>query len=71
MSNWISVKDRLPEQINEPLLIVSDGCVYCATFHPNYCGEINRWHQINYDRNGYENVTHWQPLPEPPQIVTE
>ncbi len=67
MTNWISVKDRLPEKSGE----------YLVAFHPCY------WKQIEYDtiavgldtfrgktswaKKKYQFVTHWAPLPEPPK----
>lgn len=77
MGEWISVKDKLPEP-NELVLL------YC-TFHewnkPN-----EKWQDITVGRTDkYNNqiypehyeegtnfdVTHWQPLPEPPTIENE
>lgn len=60
MSEWISVKDRLPGAETDVLgwdgaahLVVTlwahDGC-----FHE--CMECRRW-----------DITHWMPLPEPPK----
>lgn len=76
MSNWISVKDRLPE-ISDALF--ANKC-WLAT-------DGNRVHELRYVRNRYAKtekgraprwedmsgrlahmeVTHWQPLPEPPK----
>ena len=60
---WISVKDRLPEDEEMKLI---------ATWHKNvmkiayYNQEIKSWVS-----NGYElwdvTVTHWMPIPEPPK----
>lgn len=63
MNKWISVKDDLPDDGDEILICdLSD----------------NKHISIGYRRNGYFfdlidftlipslNVTHWQPLPEPP-----
>jgi hypothetical protein len=56
---WISVKDRLP---NGPydVLVQADYNQYIASH------KDGSW----YDRYGQvyvSNVTHWQPLPEPPK----
>ena len=57
MSDWISVKDRLPEQYEEVL-------VYSA----KYCVQVD-WiaDKPYYWWNYGELVTHWQPKPEPPK----
>lgn len=65
MSEWISVKDRLPEEFVDVLAYLKNG-------------KINRtWR----DKVGFRNatskkvrwysdgsVTHWMPLPEPPEV---
>lgn len=69
MNNWISVKDRLPE-LGDVVLIAGNGYVHCGVYGSKYYA--NKWYEVNYDRYGdeeeiYYNVTHWQPLPEPPK----
>lgn len=65
---WISVKDRLPEEGDWILMYIS-----------NYRGVDNfRAGMYFKDKDGYDwlsaanlfgqpTVTHWQPLPEPPK----
>lgn len=67
MSNWISTKEKMPET-GDAVLIVVNGYVDCGMYSEGY----GRWYEINYDRYGDEieicyDVTHWQPLPEPPK----
>lgn len=66
MSEWISVKDRLPDpkvtDKNPPtVLAVKQGMV----------GKIicvARWNGADWIEKGKEiTVTHWMPLPEPPK----
>ena len=59
MSNWISVKDRLPENGDRVLTYNSfDGI--CTGRH---LGD-GRWRvKTSYP----DPVTHWMPLPEPPE----
>ena len=67
--NWISVKERLPDEGVEVL-------VYCCYFKDNCSQEIaslDSYGGIQYwDLEGrqyleMEDVTHWMPLPEPPE----
>ena len=59
MSEWISVKDRLPEQ-RRPVLVLAEGYMEVAVYRspPNEFAT----HHGAYVRG----ATHWQPLPEPP-----
>ena len=60
MSEWISVKDRLPRELHQQVLVVdAKGTMAIGVlvdkeslYFDSYC---------NYD------ITHWMPLPEPPQ----
>lgn len=57
MSEWISVKDRLPEEKTRVLVFVPRSGLKIDT--DRIVGRIwVRW-------NG--RVTHWMPLPEPPE----
>lgn len=60
-TEWISVKDRLPEK-NNIVLVCTDNGQYkvVLTSHLSSYGE---W--ISYDKN--RKVTHWMPFPEPPK----
>lgn len=63
--NWISVKDRLPDDDGE-VLAVNDGEVLIA----NYLGG---WFHYIEDEDGDMipsddiDVSYWMPLPEPPE----
>lgn len=63
MSEWISVKDRLPEGYTDVLVcfITASGYHVEVTF---YCD-----HHPDYGNGWYlpVNITHWMPLPEPPE----
>lgn len=60
-SAWISVKDRLPEDRNQ---------VLCANPYRVTTGWYDaiakRWYE-EYCEERLEGITHWQPLPEPPE----
>ena len=64
---WISVKDKLPEvgDWNKNVLTISDVGQFRVAYYDGHCwrnsiGEIVGW---------LAPITHWMPLPEPPQEV--
>jgi hypothetical protein len=56
MPQWISVKDRLPEDASDVLIAWADGVSEACFCDDSWCRDGRRllW------------VTHWMPLPEPP-----
>ena len=79
IDNWISVKDRLPEQVGCRCLVSAefgDGKRTVFTAFTGY-GEPRWWtYDITHmDRATYADnrvhhnyhITHWMPLPEPPK----
>ena len=64
-SEWISVKERLPED-KEPVLI----WVYDAYEIGWYRTDIKRW-ESELEKNYGCYVTHWMPLPQPPVVIAE
>ena len=68
---WISVKDRLPEDYEEALMLVYSpfvwrGLIYSGFHH----SEIPQWTTADmtvYKDYKYNRVTHWMPLPKPPE----
>lgn len=66
MSEWIDVNDKMPKK-------GQDFLVYCASLDIQYCAYFG--HYAYSDRMAFystemdaiiKDVTHWQPLPEPP-----
>jgi hypothetical protein len=57
--DWISVKDRLPNNFNEVIVATDDGRVKSAVYMSN-----GKW-------NTFLNITHWMEYPEAPEIDVE
>lgn len=82
MSDWISVKDKTPKQ-GEWYLICSDcnmphERVVSMAFldsvengdylsEPSWLTHNDYYRNINGQNGEWEKVTHWMPLPEPPE----
>lgn len=63
-SEWISVKDRLPEPLVYVLVYIPDDVPY--TIREGFLSPSGMWHASLYDR-GHSEITHWMPLPKPPK----
>jgi hypothetical protein len=61
-NKWISVEYRIPE-LGERVIVFceSQGAQLC------YLGHENEWHITYNMTKAYLNITHWMPLPTPPQ----
>lgn len=71
MSEWISVKDKLPE-IREAYTGGPRESTTVLCFSGFVCtgryGETYRTRRTRWDTQfGVREVTHWQPLPDPPK----
>lgn len=70
MSDWISVKDRLPEVFDE-VIVYFNGFISIAWRETEKKKNgIVGWHwdsQMSYPES-LVNVTHWMPLPKPPEV---
>jgi hypothetical protein len=88
MSEWISVKDRLPEigirresrNLHGRVESVYETSDLVMTFNPNgldgkssFQSRLHLQRRISYIEEGdkwvHGGVTHWQPLPELPEIA--
>jgi len=67
MSEWISVQDRLPVP-GERVLIATHKFV--GEGYLGYSGPRKEWMRFDLDVKNYFGmiVTHWMPLPEPPEV---
>ncbi len=74
MSEWISVKDRLPEVYERVLCILNGEQIVLQlekespAFEESF-KEFLYWHEPfdEYMQIEWHEVTHWMPLPKPPE----
>lgn len=66
MSDWISIKDRLPEK-GIPILVYWD-CIVSMGIHMNGGFVVLEDFMYRAHGVGYDLVTHWMPLPKSPEI---
>ena len=63
VQEWISVEDRLPENIANRVLVVCERSN--GVFYAHY--EKPFWINLETDKPFISTVTHWMPLPPPPK----
>ena len=63
MSEWISVKERLPKAGER--VLATDG-YFVGEFFLNRRGQWQRYNVNNYLLMAAFDILHWMPLPEPP-----
>ena len=63
VQEWISVDDRLPENIANRVLVVCERSN--GVFYAHY--EKPFWINLETDKPFISTVTHWMPLPNPPK----
>ena len=61
---WISVKERLPEDLCEVLICDDKGRMVVGHYDED---DGHFWKRVNADTFHSVNATHWMPLPEPPK----
>lgn len=65
---WISCSERMPEETGD-IIVVSDGIVMSGISYSRRDGFYIA--ALEYDDDEpIDGVTHWMPLPEPPQEVS-
>ena len=76
---WIPVEERLPEEY-ETVLVATDGSVSAGELRlpDSECGMDEPWWMVFKDKRDrsaawaglvpLNDVTHWMPLPEPPEV---
>nr|UVX85278.1 MAG: Protein of unknown function (DUF551) [Bacteriophage sp.] len=72
MSQWIKCSERMPEEtddiivVSDDIIVVSDGIVISGISYSRRDGFYMA--ALEYDDDEpIDGVTHWMPLPEPPQ----
>lgn len=63
VQEWISVKDRLPENEKCVLVYSQDG----GAAEGKYNARFKEWVQFRWNVTELKNVTHWMLLPQPPK----
>ena len=63
MSEWISVKDALPDHEDE--VLVWNSYEGQNEIGKMICGKIHAY--IDREFQEFDNISHWIPLPEPPK----
>lgn len=76
MSEWISVEERMPEDLPENKNKKAIKVIVCTKTRCNKIRTVKtmvRGRMYDFDHNwnwpGCAEVTHWMPLPEPPEEV--
>lgn len=64
-NEWISVDEKLPENGQVVLFYQKDGFIYCAEYFAGNALMSPGWF-IDNDSWDAKEVTHWMPLPAPP-----
>lgn len=69
MINWISVKEKLPDEWVDVLAFHENGAVSIQHMFTSWGGDAQvMW--SNCDDQDESLVTHWQPLPDVPKGVS-
>lgn len=65
---WVSVKDRLPE-ISKNVLLCYELICFDRKYPDIFIGYLkdNKIWRIGKEDFIFESITHWMPLPEPPE----
>jgi len=69
---WISVEERLPEEVRKSYLCRTDSGYHCEVrwtdnVYGLWTGGGGQWGWSIFDIPQYAKVTHWMPLPQPPK----
>lgn len=62
---WISVKDKMPKSCQWVLVVYKSSIWQCLKIEIAYF-RCKNWYTTEARYSELEGVTHWMPLPEPP-----
>jgi hypothetical protein len=65
---WIAVSERLPEEDEDVLVMTAEGKFASGGMHVASLDEDGVWYPSHGDGWEFPDVTHWMPLPEPPEV---
>ena len=74
MSEWISVKDRLPEEFDDVLIVTVSGRIsiaYLHSYNKENIIDYKNWAITDSEEGNtipFVRVTHWMPLPKSPNL---
>jgi len=64
---WISVKDRLPEEFNDYVAFGYGPTIPARHFLAEYEPKTKRWYERDHDWDLTDTILYWMPLPKPPE----
>lgn len=67
VNGWISVRDRLPEMWDDYLTFKYEPTIPASCFVAVYDPKNNKWYDLHTDWDWSDVITHWMPLPKPPE----
>ncbi len=67
IKEWISVKERLPEEGPQPMVLITDGHLMGIGYYEGDYQWCDQSDIIAKNDWAYPIVTHWMPLPESPK----
>lgn len=67
MSKWIKCSEQMPEETDDIIVACSDGIVISGISYSSRKGFYMA--ALEYDSDvPIKDVSHWMPLPEPPEV---
>jgi len=67
MNKWISVKDKLPEIGDEVLTFNEENCIWLDFYVDLDMGDNTSKPMFWSEKDDLGAITHWMPLPDPPE----